>query len=305
MKPICLLLEDKEFSDDAIRLLSSKYKVLCFDYIDPLLFEAVEVIFIRLKRHIDEAFLKKFPNLKVICSPTTGLNHIDLDYCQHKQIRVISLNDDRAFLEDRISATAEFTWGIFLTVWRNIFLGIEDVRNGKWEREKFKSNQLAGKRVGIVGLGRVGKKVSSYAKAFGMTVQYYDPYVNDLEGKVDTIIDLFSRNEIIFFTCKLNKSSYHILNIETVESLREGSVLVNTSRGEVIDEEVLLSQILRKKIKYATDVIQNETKISSSNLKALIDERYRTHIFVTPHVAGACYDAMHLTEERIAERLME
>ena len=305
MKPICLLLEDNEFSDDAIRLLSSKYKVLCFDCIDPLLFEAVEVIFIRLKWHIDEAFLRKFPNLKVICSPTTGLNHIDLDYCQHKQIRVISLNEDRAFLEDRISATAEFTWGIFLTVWRNIFLGIEDVRNGNWEREKFKSNQLAGKRVGIVGLGRVGKKVSSYAKAFGMTVQYYDPYVNDLEGKVDTIIDLFSRNEIIFFTCKLNKSSYHILNIETVESLREGSVLVNTSRGEVIDEEVLLSQILRKKIKYATDVIQNETKISGSNLKALIDERYRTHIFVTPHVAGACYDAMHLTEERIAERLME
>ena len=81
MKPICLLLEDNEFSDDAIRLLSSKYKVLRFDCTDPHLFDAVEVIFIRLKWSIDKAFLRKFANLKVICSPTTGLNHIDLDYC--------------------------------------------------------------------------------------------------------------------------------------------------------------------------------------------------------------------------------
>ena len=100
------------------------------------------------------------------------------------------------------------------------------MRNGNWEREKFKSNQLAEKQVGIVGLGRVGKKVSSYAKAFGMKVEYYDPYVKVSEGKVDKITNLFSRNEIIFFTCKLNDSSYHILNIETVESFCDGAVLV-------------------------------------------------------------------------------
>ena len=305
MKPVCLLVEDYEFSNHAICLLSSKYEVMHFGSIEPHLVNAVEVIFVRLKWHIDEAFLTDFQNLKVICSPTTGLNHIDLDYCKCRQIQVISLNDDNAFLEDKISATAEFTWGIFLTVWRNIFLGIKDVRDGNWEREKFKSNQLAEKRVGIVGLGRVGKKVSSYANAFGMVVEYYDPYVTGLKGEVDTITNLFSRNEIIFFTCKLNQSSYHILNFETVHSLRDGAVLVNTSRGEVIDEQALISQIGKKKIRYAADVIQNETNLVESNLVTLIDKKYQNNIFITPHIAGACHDAMHLTEERIAKRLME
>ena len=91
------------------------------------------------------------------------------------------------------------------------------------------------------------QKSNSYAKAFGMKVEYYDPYVKVSEGKVDKITNLFSRNEIIFFTCKLNDSSYHILNIETVESLRDGAVLVNTSRGEIIDEKALISKIFKRK----------------------------------------------------------
>ena len=141
-------------------------------------FANVHILIVRLAQKIDKVILEKFPDLKMLVSATTGLDHIDQDELIKRNIKLVSLRGQDEFLKT-IPSTAEHTWALLLALIRNIPAANEDVRSGNWERDRFRGYQLKEKMLGIIGLGRTGKRVAGYAQAFDMQVQYFDPFVNE------------------------------------------------------------------------------------------------------------------------------
>ena len=305
MKPICFLNESQDFSQEVMKKLEKYFLVRTLSSLKKSEYHLVEIVFVRLAEGIDDIFLSRFENVKILCSPTTGLNHIDLPLCRKKGIKVISLRDEQAFLTENITATSEFTWALFLTIWRKIIVASQDVKEGKWRRDNFKSSQLKGKSIGIVGMGRVGKRLMKYGKAFELSVSYYDPFVDSESGKKNSIKDLLLENKIIFICCNYTSKTHHLFDETVFKYVNNGSIIVNTARGEIIKTQALCEVILEKEIFYASDVLEDEQNIFCSNKPCLLSERYADNVLITPHIAGACLDAMHLTENLICDRLIE
>ena len=119
---------------------------------------------------LDEYVLSKFNG--TILTASTGLNHIDLDYCSKKNIKVLSHKGDMELI-NQLPSTAELTFGLMLSILRNIPHSFDDVKNGGWDYDKFMGHQLQGKSVGIIGYGRLGKMMESYCRVFGMHTYLY------------------------------------------------------------------------------------------------------------------------------------
>ncbi len=306
MTKICLINEMNQFSKNALKVLKQSYKIKVFDELEEDEFKFVTVLFVRLRYFINKKYLSKFPKLKYLCSPTTGLNHIDKEYCKNKNITIISLKNEKEFLSKNISATAEYTWALFLCAWRKIIYAYQDVLDKNWDRDKFRSSQLAGQTLGIIGLGRIGKKIYQYAETFNMTAKYYDPYIFDSDGKIDNLFELVSKTKILFICCEYTNKTHHMINNELISNMKNESLIINTARGEIIDETVLLDNIIKKNLFYAADVVNDEHLIFKNGaVPNLLHPKYQRNVIITPHIAGACNDSMHLTEEYITKKLTE
>jgi D-3-phosphoglycerate dehydrogenase / 2-oxoglutarate reductase len=264
-----------------------------------------DIIIVRLERYISHKELNYFNNLKYIISATTGLNHLDLDLFEKRNVKIISLKGHDDFLNG-IPSTAEFTWGLLLSLIKKIPIAYNHVLNNGWNRDLFIGNQLKRKKIGIIGLGRTGKKVAKYAKAFEMEIFYYDPYVKNEEyNKINVLEDLLKMCDILTFHVHLNDETFHMLNKNNISKLKEDVILINTSRGEIIDQKHVLNRIIDKKIKgLATDVLENEFSLNSKKeIISLINNGY--NIIVTPHIAGASFDAMRECEEYICKNFIK
>ena len=307
MKPVCLINERKDFSEEAIYSLEKKFRVLETIDIAADEYACVEVMYVRLRHFINAEFLKPFINLKIICSPTTGLTHIDTVYCSKKNIEIICLKGQKNFLASKITATPEFTWGLFVCGWRKILLAYQDVLHGQWNRDNFKGEQLAGKSVGIIGMGRVGQRLRKYALAFDMVVTYYDPNINSIDGKETCLANLICKNEILFICCNYDKSNHYLLQKPLLQEVRPNAIIVNTARGELVNTSELIEILHEKNVTYLADVIEDEHLIFEENhiIRSLLSPELRENVLITPHIAGACTDAMKLTEEFITKLLME
>ena len=264
----------------------------------------VEIIIVRLKTYIGKDIIEFFPNLKYVITATTGLDHIDLDSLTLRGISVVSLKGETEFL-NTLSSTSEHTWALLLSLVRNIPLAFSSVSKGHWDRDKFKGIQLRKRSIGIIGLGRTGKMVAQYARVFGMEVNYFDPFVTDPSFvKHQSLESLLRISEIVTIHVHLSKETENLLNKEMVGLMKEGSYLVNTSRGGLVDEKALVDQLKSGRLKgVATDVLASElTGVKESDLyKAMIDG---LNIIITPHIGGATWDAMHLCEEFIVNKLI-
>jgi len=265
------------------------------------------LIFIRLRFKIDKEIIDSVPELRYILTATTGLDHVDLDYFTAKGGRVISLRGETDFL-NTIPSTAEHTWGLLLALMRNIPNSFNDVKQGFWRRDLFKGNNLSGKKIGILGLGRVGAQVANFAKAFNMRIGFYDlvpKYENDYI-KFNTPTELFKWADIISVHLPLNQTTHHFINSKLLDALAPSAILINTSRGAIVDEAYLASKIENHAIKgYASDVIENEfeNNLTKNKLVALASNGF--HVLITPHIAGATYESMHMTENFIYNKFLD
>jgi D-3-phosphoglycerate dehydrogenase len=214
---------------------------------------------------INVAVLELFPNLKIIVSPSTGTNHIDIPACHKKGVRVRSLLDDRKGL-DRIAASSEFAFMLLLTMFK-----------------RPPRRELYEKQVGIVGLGRIGGNVKRYCEVFGARVLFHDPYV---KGGVP-LTRLFKQADAVVVCCTFGESTRGLINSGLLAMLKPGAVFVNVSRGEVVDEEALIVLAhQRKDLKIALDVVSGLVQ-GTANYGKLVD----AGIYVTPHIAGATVES--------------
>ena len=170
------ITEPQDYSKNALATYASLGEVSFGENPHP----ETEILTVRLKHKIDKNWMDKMPNLKIIASPTTGLNHIDVAEAAKRGVKLVTLRGHTSFL-DKITSTAEETLGLMLAVARRIPQAHEHVKSGGWNRDQFKGYQLAGQTLGILGLGRLGKIVARYGQALGMKVMACDPAVSEEE----------------------------------------------------------------------------------------------------------------------------
>lgn len=263
-----------------------------------------DVLIVRLRHQIDAEVMKAAVNLKVIVSATTGLDHIDLETTKRKNIAVLSLRGETEFLRS-IPATAELTWALLLALTRHIPSAHASVLSGEWQRDRFKGHELAGKRLGILGLGRIGEKIARYGSAFGMKVMAYDPNRIDASSGVemkDSLADLLGNSDILSIHVPLNQETENLIGVKELNMMPHRSWLVNTARGAIVNEPALLEALKSGHLAGAAlDVLAGER----TNERQSVIEYARSHpnLLLTPHIGGATYESMRATEIFMANKL--
>jgi len=299
------ILEPSDFSKGAIEKLDNVGQVTKFNGEDLSIFlMEKDVLFIRLGYVVSKDFMNMAKKLKYLCTPTTGLNHIDLQECKARDVEVISLKGEIDFLST-IRATPEHTFGLTLSLLRNYKYCFLSDSNKSWNRDKCKGFELYKNTIGIVGFGRVGKLLSKYFQAFDSSVFFFDTNASIKEDnnavRVSTLTKLIDMSNIVILSASYSESNYEFINKKHIDSLK-GKYFINTARGELVDESYLIDKISVGHFKgVALDVIQNEQ--SQGNKEKLILASQYENCIVTPHISGATFSSMYRTEEFIALKL--
>lgn len=230
-------------------------------------------------------FLKK-NNLRYIISPTTGVDHIDQNYFK-SNTKIISLKSEYKFLR-KINASSEFT----------IYLILKALKTFKLYKNNF-YNEINGKKIGIIGYGRNGRKISPVLEKMGAKV-----YINDTKkqivpkNKYKSIYDLIKFSDLLSFNIPLNKSNKGFINKKKINLFKNGTIIVNTSRGDIFDEKILFKQIKNNNIFYATDVLGNFF------LKNLKDKKIKNKLIYTNHVAGLTNESVKMTDNFVLKKFL-
>lgn len=304
-----MIVEPDGFSAIARAQLEQKFEVTSGPLTRNELLSSIDMydaLMIRLGHLFDEEMLSRAKSLKLIGSPTTGLNHINLAAAKRCGISIVSLQGERDFL-DEIYATAEFTWGLLLALLRKIPAATDSVKQGNWNRDLFRGRELHGKVLGVIGCGRVGTKVASFGRAFGMHVLAYEPHMAAPQwvNKID-LYDLASSADIILVHAAHNESTHKMLDSKFFDAIKSGAFLINTARGELMDESALLNALKNGGLAGAAlDVLCFENSLTDS-LESLALIKYlkeNDNLLITPHVAGATNESMEKTEIFIAKKM--
>jgi len=266
-----------------------------------------DILIVRLGFQIDHEVLDRGSHLKVIVSATTGLDHIDITYAQTRAIAILSLQGEYEFLRS-IPATAEHTWALLLALERHVPAAVLSVLEGKWDRDLFRGHDLAGKTLGILGMGRIGEKVAHYGMSFGMRVIAYDPLCVSWPKYVERTTnqkDLLQQSQVFSIHVPLNDETRGMIKTEELHFLPEDALLINTARGEILDERALLVALEQGRIAGAAlDVIWNE-RIETPQRSALLRyAREHDNLLITPHIGGATFESMAATEIFMARKLV-
>ncbi len=268
-----------------------------------------EVLIVRLKHMIDAEVLDHAQSLRVIVSATTGLNHIDVAAARARNIALLSLKGERAFL-DSVTATAEHTWGLLLALVRHIPTAVQHVRDAGWDRDRFKGRQLSGLTLGIVGFGRLGTMVAEYGRVFRMRVVAHDIESVAHADHVEMLglPELLACSDVVCLLPNYQESSHQLVGRREFDQMKAGAVLLNTSRGEVIDEAALLEALRSGSLAGAAlDVLAGEAERGGDcllNHPLLEFARSSDRLLITPHIGGATHDSMHQAETFMASKLV-
>lgn len=254
---------------------------------------------------LDKRLLRKALKLKLIATPSTGIDHIDLETVKDLNIHVISLRGEYDFLKT-ITATAEYTFGLLLSLVRNITFAFDSVKEGNWRRAQFRGYELRNKILGVIGYGRLGEMVSRYAQAFGMKVIACDPYKKIKDSWVEQMdLDkLLKRADIIAIHVSLNDETKGLLSQREFSLMKKGIFIINTSRGAVIDEKELFKALQEEKVKGAAlDVLAKELKGKIKDNPLVKYARTHKNLIITPHIGGATYESQKKAYTFIAKKI--
>ena len=266
-----------------------------------------DVLIVRLGLRVRREILASSDRLSVVASATTGLDHIDLEAAREQNITVLSLQGEQEFLRS-VPATAEHTWALLLALIRRIAWAFDDVRQGGWNRDRFRGHDLMGKRLGILGFGRLGEKVARYGIAFGMKVGAYDPYRKEWVNGVrrfEKVEDTLRWSEILSVNLPLNEKTQGFFNEERLRLLPQGAWIVNTSRGAIMDEKALVNLLEQGHVAgAAVDVLAVEQPAEGREQSPSLQyARKHDNLLITPHLGGATVESMSRTEVFMAEKL--
>ncbi|MBI1968016.1 MAG: phosphoglycerate dehydrogenase [Gemmatimonadetes bacterium] len=251
---------------------------------------AAHALVVRSETRVTADLLNYGPHLRVIARAGTGVDTIDVPTATRRGIAVMNAPG-----ANTVSA-AEHAMGLLLSLVRHIPWAAEAMRRGRWDRKPFEGTELRGKTIGVVGLGRIGGHVAQIAKAFGMTVVAHDPYLSaeraaEMGAKLLSLEQLLRMADVVTLHVALTEQTHHLINAERLKLMKPTAFLVNTARGELVDEQALAETITAGRIAGAAiDVFAVEPLPADSPLRDL--ER----VILTPHLAASTAEA----QERVA-----
>lgn len=272
----------------------------------------IEILLVRSATKAKKDLIDKCPNLKIIGRGGVGMDNIDVEYAKKKGIEIINTPASSS------SSVAELVFTHFFSLSRFLFdsnrkMPLEGETKFKELKKKYnKGNELRGKRLGIIGFGRIGQEVAKIGIGLGMDIIAHDKYVSSMNVdlsffdkqkisfkiKTTTLNDLLINSDYITIHIpKINQKP--IITKKEFKLMKDGVVIVNTSRGGIIDEEALLESINAKKVKAAgLDVFINEPE---PNIKILMNE----NVSLSPHIGGSTIEAQNRIGLELAEKIIK
>jgi phosphoglycerate dehydrogenase-like enzyme len=257
-----------------------------------------------MKVRIDDAMIAAAPHLQVISCATTGSDHIARGEVGTRGINVHTLREDGDLLQG-ITPAAELSWALTLACARRLPAAAAHTRSGQWVREEFPGTMLNGRTLGLIGCGRLGQWMARYGAAFGMAVLGHDPHVENWPDGIQRtdLADLVARADVISVHVHLSDETRGLLSPELLAAIKPGAIVINTSRGAIIDEAALLAGLESGRIGAAgLDVLDGEPDIDQHPLIAY--SRSHDNLIVTPHIGGFSPDAVRVVCRRAAEKIM-
>ena len=237
------------------------------------------------KVRITESLLAACPNIRLICVQATGYNVVDCDACARRGIPVTNVPTYGT------AAVAQFTMALILELCHRVGLHNHNVHTGGWVRAECftywltPQTELAGKTIGIIGFGAIGKAVGRLAKAFGMKVIAYNRSQSEEGRQIGEYVDLdtlLTQSDIVSLHCPLFPETEKIINADSIAKMKDGAMLINTSRGPLVDEQALANALNIGKLRSAAvDVVSHEPMNADCPLLGC------KNCVITPHMAWA------------------
>ena len=252
-----------------------------------------EVVVIRSATTINKDLIKSAKQLKIIARCGVGVDNIDLEQASKSNIYVT--NSPNA----NIISVAELTIGLIIGAARNIHSSNNSLKNGEWNRQKFIGTELYEKQLGLIGFGKAANEVAKRLTAFGMRIVFFDPYID--ESKNDAIkVDLdylMQTSDVISIHVIKTKETENLIDSKYLKMIKEGGIIVNTSRGGVVDEKSLFELVDDKKIIFGgLDVYEKEPPE--------VDESFsNSNIITTPHLGASTKEAQLKAGKQTAENV--
>jgi D-3-phosphoglycerate dehydrogenase len=264
-----------------------------------------DVFLTSLKTRVDREVLDRAGNLKIIVTPSTGLDHIDVDEAEKRGITVLGIKNDYDFLKT-VTATAEMAWCLLLAVVRQLPTAFDAAKQGFWARDTFRGHQMAYKTLGILGYGRLGEMMADYGKAFRMKVIACDLKEFQADGvrKVD-FGTLLEESDVVTIHIHLTKENRGLIGEKELAKMKSGSVLINTSRGAIIDEDALLNALENGPMAGAgLDVICGEWEPHLYNHPLVRYARSHDNLVISPHLGGVTFESQKMAYDFVVKKIL-
>lgn len=257
------------------------------------------------KVFIGKDILDAANKLKVICTASTGTNHIDKLYAEELCLPILSLTEERDVI-NRISSTAELAFSLTLASLRHVVKSHKAVLEGEWNYEKYIGRQMNCLTIGIIGYGRLGSMYSKYCRVFDSRVLVYDPYKKvDDKGieQVEKLEFLLQASDIISIHVHVTEETIGMIDKACFDIIKKDVVIVNTARGDIVNEIDLVTFLKSNPdARIATDVLADEIR-NRENSPLLKYALKSEQVIITPHIGGMCREAQEIAYGHAAKKL--
>jgi len=259
-----------------------------------------QALIVRNQTQVDAELLGRFPDLRVIGRLGVGLDNIDLHTCRARGVPVVAARGFNA------TAVAEYVMACLFQQARPLGQWSARVRAGQWDRMAAVGGELYGKTLGLIGIGDIGQRVATRARAVGLDVIAYDPFVlpshaviRDMGVQLTTLNDVLARSHFVSLHIPLTPATHHLLDATVLARMRGDSVIINTARGGIIDESALANVLREQPQRFAYLDVRTTEPPGSNDALARLD-----NVCLTPHIAGVTLESARAVADFVLTQVL-
>lgn len=261
----------------------------------------VDALIVRSKPKVPAEVIREGTRLKIIGRAGVGLDNIDTETAKELGIEVVNAPGSLT------RAVAELAIGLMLAVYRKIAYADRNMRQGRWVKKQCLGKELQGRTLGVVGFGRIGREVAKIAhEGFGMRIIYFDvvkppeDIVRSLNAEYQDLEDLLREADVVTLHVPLIPATRHMINEERLKLMRNDAILINTSRGAVVDTEALVKALIEGWIAGAGLDVYEEEPLPEAHPLTKLD-----NVVLTPHIGSSTEEGQARAGIEVAEKIIE
>jgi len=259
----------------------------------------VSAIIVRSKPKVTKEIIDTAPNLKVIARAGVGLDNIDVEYAKSKGIEIVNAPAASS------RSVAELAIALIFNVARKVAFADRKMREGVWAKKQCMGFELEGKTLGVIGFGRIGYAVAKIAKAIGMKILLYDVIKNEerareVDGKFVELEELLKNSDVITIHVPLLENTHHLINEERLKLMKPTAILINTSRGPIVDTNALVKALQEGWIAGAGLDVFEEEPLPKDHPLTKFD-----NVVLTPHIGASTVEAQERAGIEVAEKVVK